>query len=159
MSKLQNFPTGFVLFLLLLCTRVSCSSLYAQAESHPNIVVILSDDQGWGDLSVNGNVDISTPRIDSLARTGATVDRFFVSPVCSPTRAEFLTGRYFGRTGVSGVSEGKERLNLDETTIAQVLKNAGYATGAFGKWHNGTQHPYHPNARGFEEFYGFCSGH
>ena len=157
--KFQNLLTGLLFFLGLLCSGLPWNSLHAQTENRPNIVVILSDDQAWGDLSVNGNVDISTPRIDSLARTGATVDRFFVSPVCSPTRAEFLTGRYFGRTGVSGVSEGKERLNLDETTIAQIFKSAGYATGAFGKWHNGTQHPYHPNARGFEEFYGFCSGH
>ncbi|MEI6712145.1 MAG: arylsulfatase [Verrucomicrobiota bacterium] len=136
-----------------------CFSVKCYGEAPPNIVVILTDDQGWGDLSVNGNVDISTPRIDSLARSGATVDRFFVCSVCAPTRAEFLTGRYHGRTGVSGVSEGKERLNLDETTLAQVFKKAGYATGAFGKWHNGTQHPYHPNSRGFDEFYGFCSGH
>ncbi|MCX8510403.1 MAG: arylsulfatase [Chthoniobacteraceae bacterium] len=157
--KFQSTLTALTFFLGLLCSGVSWNSLHAQTENRPNIVVILSDDQAWGDLSVNGNVDISTPRIDSLARTGATLDRFFVCPVCSPTRAEFLTGRYFGRTGVSGVSEGKERLNLDETTIAQIFKSAGYATGAFGKWHNGTQHPYHPNARGFEEFYGFCSGH
>lgn len=136
-----------------------CFSIKCYGDVSPNIVVILTDDQGWGDVGVNGNVDIATPRIDSLARSGATVDRFFVCSVCAPTRAEFLTGRYHGRTGVSGVSEGKERLNLDETTLAQVFKKAGYVTGAFGKWHNGTQHPYHPNSRGFDEFYGFCSGH
>src|SRR5439155_15108088 len=78
---------------------------------------------------------------------------------CAPTRAEFLTGRYHSRGGVRGVSTGAERLNLDEMTIAQTFKTAGYATGAFGKWHNGTQFPYHPNARGFDEYYGFTSGH
>lgn len=129
------------------------------AAERPNVVVILADDQGWGDLSVHGNTNLKTPRIDSLARNGALFERFYVCPVCSPTRAEFLTGRYHPRGGVRGVSTGLERLNLDETTIAQVFRSAGYATGAFGKWHNGTQYPYHPNARGFDEFYGFCSGH
>jgi arylsulfatase A-like enzyme len=125
----------------------------------PNVVVILADDQGWGDLSVNGNTSLATPHIDSLARDGALLERFYVCPVCAPTRAEFLTGRYHPRCGVSGVTTGRERLNLDETTVADVFKSAGYATGAFGKWHNGSQYPYHPNGRGFDEFYGFCSGH
>jgi arylsulfatase A-like enzyme len=125
----------------------------------PNVVVILADDQGWGDLSVNGNTTVATPNIDSLARDGALFDRFFVCPVCSPTRAEFLTGRYHPRGGVRDVSTGGERLNLNEKTVADAFKAAGYATGAFGKWHNGTQYPYHPNGRGFDEFYGFCSGH
>ena len=127
--------------------------------TRPNILVILTDDQGWGDLSVHGNTNLNTPNVDSLARDGALFDRFYVCPVCAPTRAEFLTGRYHLRGGVHGVSTGAERLNLDETTIADVFKAAGYATGAYGKWHNGTQHPYHPNARGFDEFFGFCSGH
>jgi arylsulfatase A-like enzyme len=125
----------------------------------PNIVVILSDDQGWGDLSINGNTNLSTPNIDSLAKSGAMLERFYVCPVCSPTRAEFFTGRYHPRGGVHGVSTGGERLNLDERTIGDVFKAAGYKTGAFGKWHNGTQYPYHPNARGFDEYYGFTSGH
>ncbi len=125
----------------------------------PNVIIILSDDQGWGDLSVNENVNLSTPNIDSLAREGATFERFYVCPVCAPTRAEFLTGRYHLRGGVYGVSTGGERLNIDEKTITDSFKAAGYATGAFGKWHNGTQYPYHPNGRGFEEYYGFCSGH
>ena len=125
----------------------------------PNILIILADDQGWGDLSVNGNSNLATPHIDSLAKAGALFDRFYVCPVCSPTRAEFLTGRYHPRGGVFGVSTGGERLNPDEKTIADTFKAAGYATGAFGKWHNGSQWPYHPNARGFDEYYGFTSGH
>ncbi len=129
------------------------------AGRRPNILIVLADDQGWGDLTVNGNTNVSTPNIDSLARDGVLFDRFFVCAVCAPTRAEFLTGRYHARGGVRGVSTGQERLNLDETTIAQVFRQAGYATGAFGKWHNGTQHPYHPNARGFDEYYGYTSGH
>jgi arylsulfatase A-like enzyme len=125
----------------------------------PNVVVILADDQGWGDLSLNGNTNLRTPHIDQLAKDGAKFDRFFVQPVCSPTRAEFLTGRWHPRGGVRGVSTGQERLNLDERTIAEAFKAAGYATGCFGKWHNGSQYPYHPNGRGFTEYYGFTSGH
>ncbi len=132
----------------------------AAAETRkPNVVVILTDDQGWGDLSLNGNTNLQTPNIDSLAKDGAQFSRFYVCPVCSPTRAEFLTGRYHTRTGVYSTSEGGERMDLDETTIAEVFRSAGYATGAYGKWHNGMQFPYHPNARGFDDFYGFCSGH
>jgi len=131
----------------------------AEPARRPNVVVILSDDQGWGDLSVHGNTNLSTPNIDSLARDGALFDRFYVCPVCSPTRAEFLTGRYHPRGGVFSTSTGGERLDLDERTIGDVFKSAGYATGAFGKWHNGSQWPYHPNARGFDEYYGFTSGH
>ncbi|MEC7223082.1 MAG: sulfatase-like hydrolase/transferase, partial [Verrucomicrobiota bacterium] len=109
--------------------------------------------------SLNGNTDLSTPNIDSLAKDGASFEHFFVCPVCSPTRAEFLTGRYHVRGGVYSTSAGGERLDLDEVTIADTFRSAGYTTGAFGKWHNGMQYPYHPNGRGFDEFYGFCSGH
>ena len=132
----------------------SCS-LFAK----PNVVVFLTDDQGWGDLSLNGNDDLSTPNIDSLAEDGVSFDSFYVCPVCSPTRAEFLTGRYHTRGGVYSTSAGGERLDLDETTVADLFKSAGYRTGAFGKWHNGMQFPYHPNGHGFQEYYGFCSGH
>ena len=131
---------------------------FGQAD-RPNILVVLSDDQGWGDLSLHGNTNLWTPNVDSLAREGAQFENFYVSPVCSPTRAEFLSGRYHVRGGVYGTSAGSERLGLEEPVFVEALKEAGYATGGFGKWHNGAQFPYHPNARGFEEFYGFCSGH
>jgi arylsulfatase A-like enzyme len=131
----------------------------AQSGRPPNVVVILADDQGWGDLSIHGNTNLSTPHIDSLGKDGALFDRFFVCQVCSPTRAEFLTGRYHGRLGVTGTSEGFERVDPSVKTIANSFQSAGYATGIFGKWHNGTQTPYHPNDRGFDEFYGFTSGH
>jgi arylsulfatase A-like enzyme len=127
--------------------------------AQPNVLIILTDDQGWGDLGIHGNTNLATPHLDSIARQGASFQNFYVCQVCAPTRAEFLTGRYHPRTGVSGVSQGEERLNADETTLADVFKAAGYATGAFGKWHNGTQSPLHPNDRGFDEYYGFTSGH
>lgn len=130
-----------------------------ETSPQPNVVIFLADDQGWGDLSCHGNTNLATPNIDSLAREGTKLENFYVCAVCAPTRAEFLTGRYHFRTGVSGVSEGAGRLNPDETTLADLFQAAGYATGIFGKWHNGTQSPYHPLDRGFDEFYGFTSGH
>jgi arylsulfatase A-like enzyme len=150
-----QFVTGSVLGGAVLARTARAG----EKGGRPNILIILADDQGWGDLSVHGNTNLRTPHIDSLARDGALLDRFFVCAVCAPTRAEFLTGRYHSRGGVRGVSTGQERLNTDERTIADAFKAAGYATGAFGKWHNGSQWPYHPNARGFDEYYGFTSGH
>ena len=152
--SMKTIP-GF-LFLLFSLLTLAPAALYARK---PNVIVILTDDQGWGDLSLNGNTNLQTPRIDALARAGARFDSFYVCPVCSPTRAEFLTGRYHPRSGVFSTSAGGERADLDEMMIGQTFQAAGYATGAFGKWHNGMQHPYHPNARGFDEYYGFCSGH
>lgn len=142
------------------CKEQSKSKI-SQAENpeQPNIVLIMADDQGWGDLSMNGNSDISTPNIDALAKNGASFENFYVQPVCSPTRAELLTGRHFTRLGVHRTSAGGERMNLDETTVAELFKKAGYQTAAYGKWHNGMQPPYHPNARGFDDYYGFTSGH
>jgi len=144
--------TPLSLALLLLVTSLAHAA-------PPNLVVFLADDAGWGDYSFSGNTQVATPNIDSIATGGVSLDRFFVCPVCSPTRAEFLTGRYHPRTGVKGVSTGQERLNLDEKTLADAFKAAGYATGAFGKWHNGSQWPYHPMARGFDTYFGHSSGH
>ncbi|MEO6751692.1 MAG: arylsulfatase, partial [Chthoniobacteraceae bacterium] len=143
----------------LLLLLLAASTAFAADSKRPNVVVLLADDQGWGDLSFNGNTNISTPNIDSLGKKGAVLERFYVCPVCSPTRAEFLTGRWHPRGGVWNVSLGGERLNLSEKTIADTFSAAGYATAAFGKWHNGMQYPYHPRGRGFGEYYGFCSGH
>ena len=125
----------------------------------PNVVLIMTDDQGWGDIRSHGNDKIDTPVMDSLAADGVRFDRFFVSPVCAPTRASLLTGRYHLRTGTHGVTRGDENMRSDETTIAEALKRAGYSTGCFGKWHNGAHYPQHPNGQGFDEFLGFCAGH
>lgn len=148
------------IYIFLAIFFISCEQKQGQAVwRKPNIILILADDQGWGDLSFNGNSNLNTPHIDAIAENGTSFQNFYVQPVCSPTRAEMLTGRYFPRSGVYATSEGGERINPDETTVADILKHAGYHTAAFGKWHNGTQPPYHPNARGFEDFYGFASGH
>lgn len=119
----------------------------------------MTDDQGWGDFSLHGNDSISTPNIDRFAREGIQFDRFYVSPVCAPTRASLLTGRYHLRTGTSWVTHRKEVMRENELTIAEALKEAGYKTGIFGKWHNGSQFPHHPNGQGFDEFFGFAAGH
>jgi arylsulfatase A-like enzyme len=145
--------------LIALAAFACATVVFAASSRFPNVVVFLADDQGWGDVGIHGNTNLRTPNLDSLARGGALFERFYVCAVCAPTRAEMLTGRYHPRGGVRGVSTGQERLNTDERTLADVFRAAGYATGAFGKWHNGSQWPYHPNARGFDEFYGFTSGH
>jgi arylsulfatase A-like enzyme len=160
MSKIDRAGFSKLLWVCAGLMAVGATAVGAPREGRrPNVVIILADDQGWGDLRVHGNTNIRTPSIDSLAGAGARFDRFYVSPVCAPTRASMLTGRYHQRSGVSGVTRGQERMNLDEVTMADVFKAAGYATGCFGKWHNGSQYPYHPNGRGFDEFYGFCCGH
>ncbi|TVR68438.1 MAG: N-acetylgalactosamine 6-sulfate sulfatase [Marinilabiliales bacterium] len=157
-----NKKTTFIPVIPLLTAGAGmfgCSSPEAERPRQPNIVIIITDDQGWGDISLHGNTNLHTPNIDALAQNGAQFTNFYVQPVCSPTRADLLTGRYHTRSGVFDTSEGGERMNLDETTFADIFRSAGYATAAFGKWHNGMQYPYHPNGRGFDEFYGFCSGH
>ncbi|MCK4921756.1 MAG: sulfatase-like hydrolase/transferase [Bacteroidales bacterium] len=150
----------YILFLILISSLfvAGCKSS-EETKQIPNVIIILSDDQGWGDLSMNGNTNLNTPNIDGIARDGVTFNNFYVCAVCSPTRAELLTGRYNFRGGIYSTGGGGERLDIDETTIAEVFKDAGYQTAAYGKWHNGMQYPYHPNARGFDDFYGFCSGH
>jgi arylsulfatase A-like enzyme len=125
----------------------------------PNVLLIVTDDQGYGDLGATGNPHLSTPNLDRLAGESVVFDRFFVSPVCAPTRASLLTGRYHLRTGTWGVTGGRETMRGDEVTLAEVLRARGYRTGVFGKWHNGAHVPSTPRAQGFDEFFGFRGGH
>ncbi|MEC7499136.1 MAG: sulfatase-like hydrolase/transferase, partial [Planctomycetota bacterium] len=119
----------------------------------------MTDDQGWGDITSHENSHLKTPRLDALAASGARLQRFYVSPVCAPTRAGLLTGRYHLRTGTHGVTRGRENMRGSEDTLAELLGHVGYRTGCFGKWHNGAHWPHHPNGQGFDEFVGFCAGH
>jgi arylsulfatase A len=131
-------------------------------RKRPNIVVIVADDMGFGDLSCyNGGLS-STPVLDQLVAEGTSLTQHYsASPVCAPARASLLTGRYPHRTGAIDTLEGRglDRLALDERTIADLLRAGGYATGLVGKWHNGAlDNRYHPNQRGFDEFAGFSGG-
>ena len=157
LSPLRTLATLAVLFF---ATRALLASAATTATpQRPNILVILTDDQGYGDLSIHGNKLVETPNIDRFARGGIQFDRFFVSPVCAPTRASFLTGRWWQRGGVHGVTQGREVMRASEVTIAETLRAAGYRTGIFGKWHNGEQYPLTPIGQGFDEFLGFNAGH
>ena len=143
-------------FLIVLILLVHILSF---AQIKPNVVLILTDDQGWGDLSLHGNTILETPQLDKLAKSGKQLTKFYVSPLCAPSRASILTGRYHLNTGVLSVSKGLEVMDSDETTIAELFKANGYNTGIFGKWHNGQHYPNRPNDQGFDEFLGFCAGH
>ena len=138
----------------------------SKADRSPNIIVILADDLGWNDISFYGggvgSGAVQTPNIDRLAHEGMKfTDHYSGNTVCSPSRACLMTGQHSGRVHCRGNGDESVIAALDPsmTTLPRLFKNAGYATGAFGKWHNGMQYPYHPNGRGFEEYYGFCSGH
>ncbi|MEX0610823.1 MAG: sulfatase-like hydrolase/transferase [Pirellulales bacterium] len=128
----------------------------AAENTRPNIVLLVADDFGWGDISLHGG-KISTPNIDQLFQQGVELDTFLVNPVCSPTRAAFLTGRHAARVGVNPQvvnARAGEMMNPKETTLAQVFKSAGYQTAILGKWHLGYA-PSDPNTKGFDLFYGF----
>lgn len=150
----QRFALRFTLFALLLA-----AALPALAADKPNVLLIISDDQGYGDLSLHENPHLNTPNLDQLARSGVQFDRYYVNSFCAPTRAALLTGRWPLRTGVHGVTHNKEAMKPGEVTIAEALKTAGYRTACIGKWHNGEQFPYTPQGQGFDEFFGFKAGH
>lgn len=145
-----------VIGLVTLSLRVD--AFFSQV-SQPNVVLVLTDDQGYGDLGVTGNPVIRTPNIDQLFDQGVQFERFYVSPVCSPTRASLLSGKSSLATGVFHVTRGGEKMHPEMTTLPEYLKPAGYVSGLFGKWHNGLQYPHNPLGQGFDEFYGFSDGH
>lgn len=139
----------FIALLLL-----SLAPLHAElAGRKPNIIFILTDDQGYGDISAHGNPVLKTPNLDRLRAEGVRFTDFHVSPTCAPTRSALLTGRHEFRNGITHTIHERERLTPDAVTLAQVLKSAGYATGIFGKWHLGDEPAYWPSARGFDEMF------
>jgi arylsulfatase A-like enzyme len=123
------------------------------AGAKPNIILIITDDQGYGDLSCHGNPVLKTPNIDKLYFKSVRFTRFHVSPTCAPTRAALMTGRHEFKSGVTHTIDERERLNLRAFTLAQMLRLAGYTTGIFGKWHLGDEADYQPERRGFDEVF------
>lgn len=129
----------------------SCGTNKLVTERHPNIILIMADDQGYGDLGVMGNPILETPNIDTMAARSATMTNFYVSPVCAPTRASLMTGRYNYRTGVIDTYVSRAMMHTDEVTIAEILRKEGYTTGIFGKWHLGDCYPMRAMDQGFDE--------
>ncbi len=141
-------------FPILCAALVLALNTTALAEpKRPNIVIVMPDDVGYGDFSVNGSPIVRTPNIDAFARESVRFTDFHVSPTCSPTRAALMTGRHEFRSGVCHTFDERERLSLKASTLAQMLKSAGYTTGIFGKWHLGDEAAYQPEKRGFDEIY------
>jgi arylsulfatase A-like enzyme len=132
-------------------SSLAAAPLMAADRRRPNILLIISDDQGYGDLSLHGNPHLKTPNLDRIARDGAQLQQFQVCPVCSPTRASLMTGRYNYRTGVVDTYLGRSMMHADEVTLPELLRRVGYRTGIFGKWHLGDNYPLRAQDQGFEE--------
>ena len=130
----------------------------AEKKRPPNVVLVITDDQGYGDMSCHGNPKLKTPNIDRLQAEGTELSHFYVEPVCAPTRACLMTGRYNYRTGVTDTYLGRAMMHAEEVTLAEMLGAAGYATGIFGKWHLGYNMQFNPIRQGFDEFRGYVSG-
>jgi arylsulfatase A-like enzyme len=144
-----------ILLALLCCTLVSCTTTRRNPasleNSRPNIVFIITDDQGYGELSCHGNPILKTPNLDRLHAASLRFTQFHVSPTCAPTRAALLTGKHEFRSGVTHTIFERERLSLRANTLAELLQKSGYRTGIFGKWHLGDEDEFLPNRRGFDE--------
>jgi arylsulfatase A-like enzyme len=141
---------------------LSALALFATIKIHaqkPNVIVILTDDQGYGDFSINGNPLIKTPNIDKLGYSATRFTDFHVAPMCTPTRSQLMTGQDAMRNGAINVSSGRSLMDPSLKTMANVFKDAGYATGLFGKWHLGDNYPHRPEDRGFDEAIWFPSSH
>lgn len=138
------------LLLLLSVFSFRCSRT-SEPNVPPNVIVIITDDQGYGDFGFMGNTLIETPNVDQLASESALMERFYVSPVCAPTRACLMTGRYNFRTRVVDTWVGRAQMEPSEVTLAEMLSQGGYATGLFGKWHLGDMYPMRPQDQGFAE--------
>jgi arylsulfatase A-like enzyme len=147
-------------FMGAVASTVGCGgTAQSQGRPQPNIVFVLTDDQGYGDIAAHGNPVIKTPSLDRLHNESVRFTDFQVSPTCAPTRTALMTGRHEFRSGVTHTILERERMSLKATTVAQVLKSAGYKTGIFGKWHLGDADPYQPQNRGFDEtFIHGCGG-
>ena len=150
-SATYNFLFVILLNIFFLLSCVPNENRNSLKKSFPNVILIMTDDQGIGDFGFMGNPYIKTVNLDKLASESLILTNFYVSPVCAPTRASLMTGRYSERTGVYDTFNGGAIMSEDEVTIAEVLKKNGYKTGIFGKWHLGDNYPYRPIDQGFDE--------
>ncbi len=137
--------------IYLAILAVLLSACVRQQDQKPNVIIVITDDQGYGDLGITGNPHVRTPVIDKFASENIRFNNFYVSPVCAPTRSSLMTGRYSLRTGVRDTYNGGAIMASNEITIAEILKQANYKTGIFGKWHLGDNYPHTPNYQGFDE--------
>lgn len=159
---MKTTASGLIILFVMAFMTIGCQE--PMKDSLPNIVLIMADDMGYGDLGCFGSEDIETPNLDALAAKGLRLTDYHSNgPVCTPTRAALMTGRYQQRCGLEGViyvGGPTRQLGMDtsEISLAEVLKGAGYATGIFGKWHLGYRKEYFPTRQGFDEFHGFVSG-
>ncbi len=145
--------------ILLGALANAAATAAAPLPARPNIIVVMTDDHGYGELACHGNPIIKTPNLDRMHRESLRFTDFHVSPTCSPTRCSLMTGKHEFRSGVTHTILERERMSLKSVTIAQVLQAAGYATGIFGKWHLGDEAAYQPGRRGFDEvFIHGCGG-
>ncbi len=135
----------------LVALVLSASALPLFAADKPNIIVVMTDDQGYGPVGRHGHPWIQTPNLDTLYDNSVRFTRFLVSPTCAPTRSALMTGRHPMRNGITHTILERERMTLDATILPQVLATAGYCSGIFGKWHLGDEEPYQPHQRGFDE--------
>jgi arylsulfatase A-like enzyme len=148
---MTNQPFNYSSFMLFL-TAFCCGGLVTPVQAaRPNVIVIMSDDQGGGDYGFLGNKVIRTPELDAMFERSAMLSRFYVSPVCAPTRASLMTGRYNYRTRCVDTYRGRAMMDTDEITIAEILRDAGYRTGIYGKWHLGDNYPLRPMDQGFQD--------
>lgn len=139
--------------------RTSRSQSPARSRPRPNVIIVLTDDQGYGDLSGHGNPALRTPHLDKLRGDSVRLTNFHVAPMCTPTRSQLLTGHHALTNLAMNVSGGRALLRSDLATMAEIFADSGYATGLFGKWHLGDTYPYRPEDRGFAETVWFPSSH
>jgi arylsulfatase A-like enzyme len=143
-----------LLLFLILALVLPLAPAYAELEgSRPNIVLVITDDQGYPALGAHGHPWLATPHLDRLHGESVRFERFLVAPTCSPTRAALMTGRHPEKNGITHTILERERMTLDATTLPELLKGVGYATGIFGKWHLGDEAEYQPERRGFDEVF------
>src|SRR5262245_60500157 len=143
MSPAHAMTIRLLLILVLAAaTRLlQVDAAHEKPGKRPNIIVIVTDDQGYGDFGLSGNPIVQTPNLDAMAARSARLPQFYVSPVCTPTRACLMTGRYNYRTRAIDTFLGRAMMDPEEVAVAQLLQDAGYATGIFGKWHLGDHYP------------------